>query len=214
MAGERLGPLSYDVTAPTGEVSAQRAVVLGGATIVALMALSLFGGWIVLGIVAEASVVVLGAPLLIVGGAVAVALYASRDSVRRTKRNALLAVGALALLSALFTNRILDDVKPALPQIRKAVDDVRLPPGYRLVDEKPFGDRLCRRGCPGFERLYETPAADKDPVATMILAMFDQGWEPGTDGDPKLATVAVRGTLMAHLSPLDGGGVEMRVSRR
>jgi hypothetical protein len=214
MDGERVGPLSYDVTAPEGETSAQRAIVLGALTIVALMVVSLVGGWFALGQIQSAPAIVNGAPLLILGAALAVALAQSRESTRRTRRTALVTVLALGLLSAFFTNKMLAGVKPALPQIRQALDDIRLPQGFRLVDEETFGDRLCRRGCPRVERVYAAPPGDPDPVATLILAMFDQGWKQNNDIDPKLATVALKGGLTAHLSPLENNAVEMTVTRR
>lgn len=216
MDGERLGPLSYDVSAPEGETSAQRAIVVGALVIVGLMTVAMIGGWFVLGVFASRSAVVNGAPVLIVGAAVGAALLVSRGSLRRTRRTALLTVVALALVSAFFTNKMLGNVKPALPQIRQTIDSLELPPGFELLEEETYGDRLCRRGCPRIERLYSAPTNDPDPVSTLILAMFRQGWEPNTrDIDPALVTVALRGELTAHLSPQQGGGaVEMRVTRR
>jgi hypothetical protein len=214
MDGERVGPLSYDVTAPEGETSAQKAIVYGALTIAGLMFLSLVGGWFALGWIESAPAIVNGAPLLILGAALAVALLHSRDSTRRTRRTALVTVLGLALLSAFFTNKVLADVKPAMPQIRQTLDDIDLPAGFAMVEEETFGDRMCRRGCPRVERVYTTPPGDPDPVSTLILAMFDQGWRQNTDIDPKLATVALKDGLTAHLSTFDNGTVKLRVTRR
>ena len=214
MDGERLGPLSYDVSAPEGETSAQRAIVLGALVIVGLMTVSMVGGWFVLGVLPSSAVIVKGAPLLILGASLGVALYASRTSLRRTRRTALLTVLALGLMAAFFTNQMLGNVKPALPQIRQTLDAIDLPAGFEMVDEETYGDRLCRRGCPRIERTYSAPANDPDPVSTLILAMFAQGWEQNADVDPRFATVAVKGGLTAHLSPGENNAVEMRVTRR
>lgn len=214
MDGERVGPLSYDVTAPEGETSAQRAIVFGALTIIALMAVSLVGGWIALGMIESAPLIIGGAPVLILVAAVTVAVLASRGSTQRTRRNALVTVVALALLSALFTNKVLDGVKPAMPQVKQAIDSIDLPPGFTMVDEETYGDRMCRRGCPRVERTYTVPAGDSDPVSTLILSMFSQGWQQNSDVDPKLATVAVKNGLTAHLSPGENGTVVMRVTRR
>ena len=214
MDGERLGPLSYDVTAPEGEASAQRAILLGAAVIVGLMVVSLVGGWFALGFVEAAALITNGAPLAILVAPVVVALVASKESIRRTRKTALIVVTALALLAALFTGRLLGNVKAAMPQVRTVVDSIDLPPGFTLIDSEEFGDRLCRRGCPTIERRYQAPVDDPDPVSTLILAMFDQGWELTSDVDPRFATVAAKDGLFAQLAENDPHVVELRVSRQ
>ena len=214
MDGERVGPLSYDVHPPEGETSAQRAIVIGAVAVVGLVTLSLVGGWFLLGMVESAAIVDNGGPLLILVVPVVLAVLASRESTRRTRRNAVVVVVTLSLFSAFFTNKMLGNVKPALPQIRRVLDSIDLPPGFRLVEEEEYGDRLCRRGCPTIERRYVAPATDPDPVSTLILAMFDQGWDQVADVDPRQATGAQKDGLTAQLGENDPHVVEMRVTRR
>ena len=214
MDGERVGPLSYSVEAPEGENSAQRAILAGGLAIVLLMLVSFVGGWFVLGVMESAAFVDVGGPLLILVGGIGAAVLASGDTTRQARKTGLVAVTTMALLSALFTNKVLVNYKPALPQIRATLDDLRLPAGFTLVRDEAFGDRLCRRGCPTVERTYEAPANDPDPVSTLILAMFGQGWERTADVEPRFATTAAKDGLSAHLIENPRHVVLLRVSRR
>jgi len=214
MDGERLGPLSYDVTPPEGEASAQRPILLSGAVILALTIVSIVGGWIVLGQIASASLVIRGGPLLILAAGIGVAWATSRDGLPRTRRTALVTATAMALFAAFVTSNTLGNVKPAMPQVRHAVDGITLPPGFQLLTDESFGDRLCRRGCPAVERSFAAPENDPDPVATLILAMFDQGWERVADVEPRFATGARKDGLTAQLSENTPHVVELRVTRR
>lgn len=213
MDGERVGPLSYSVTAPEGEASAQRAILLGAGAIAGLVFLSLVGGWFVLGVSRSAGVVVNGGTFAILLAPVGVALLSSRDSLKRTRRNALAVVAVLAVLAAFFTHNVLVNIKPALPQVEAAVDEIKLPPGFRLISSETYGDRLCRRGCPTVERRYAAPESDKDPVSTMILSMFSQGWERTSDVEPRFATTAAKDGLSAQLGENDPHIVDLRVTR-
>lgn len=213
MEGERVAPLSYSVVPPEGEPSAQKPIIVGGLVVAGLVIVSVVAGWFVLGFVESTGPVVNGAPLLILAGGVGVAYHLSRATLRRARRTALAVVTGLAMLAALFTNKTLAGIKPALPQVRAAVDSIDLPPGFTLIDEETYGDRLCRKGCPSVERRYAAPVDDPDPVSTLILAMFDQGWERVADVEPRFATGARLGTLTAQLAENEPHVVWMRVTR-
>jgi hypothetical protein len=62
-------------------------------------------------------------------------------------------------------------------------------------------------------RHYVAPASYADPVSTLVLAMFDQGWHSTSDVDPAAATVAARGDLTAQLAEKSPHVVEVTVSR-
>lgn len=214
MDGERVGPLSYSVDAPEGETSAQRAILVGGFVITLLMFVSFVGGWFVLGVMESAAFVYVGGPLLILVAGIAAAWLVSRESVRQARKTALIVVTSMALLSAFFTNKVLANIKPALPQVRQTLNELKLPPGFVLVRDESFGDRLCRRGCPSIERTYEAPVNDPDPVSTLVLTMFAQGWERTSDVEPRFATQAQKDGLRAQLAENIPHIVELRVTRQ
>lgn len=199
MQVDRTGPLSYDVTLPDRDPSAQRGIILGILTTIFGWLLAQVSGWFVLGFVKDARLVSRGFPLALLLTAVGVSLLGMRRTTRRAKRNGLLAVGAVGTVGALLALMTLSNIKPSLPQVRHQIDSVRLPPGFRVVQEETGGDRLCRRGCPSIKRTYAAPANDPDPVRTMVLAMFAQGWEQTSDVPPEMATTAQRGTIFVHL---------------
>jgi hypothetical protein len=209
-----IGPLSYEVDAPDGEASAERPIIAGGLVAGLGLVVSLVAGWFALGFVDNPGLVVRGFPLLIVVLAVGVAFVRSRGLLRRARRIALAVVTTIALASALLTNRGLGSIKEALPQVRYAIDSVDLPPGFTLVSEATHGDRFCRHGCPTVERRYAAPPTDPDPVSTFILAMFAQGWEPTSDVEPRLATIAARGNVTAQLQETEPHIVDITVQRR
>jgi hypothetical protein len=210
----RLGPLSYEVHAPEGETSAERPIVVGIVVTVALLVLSLVGGWFTLGFVGNEHVVSRGFPFTIVVAAVGATAWTSRRVLRRARRNALFVVLAASLLAAVLANRSLGTIKPALPQVRRSLDQLHVPAGFTVVDESTHGDRFCHHGCPAVNRFYRAPAGDQNPVSTLILAMFDQGWSPISDiVEPKDATVAVKGGLTAELVQREGNVVEVSVQR-
>lgn len=213
MDGERIGPLSYSVTAPEGENSAQRAIYLGGGAIVGLVFLALVGGWFALGFSRSARVVVDGGALAILLVPIGTAWAASRDSLKRIRRIGVGVVAALALVAAFITHNVLLNIKPALPQVQAAVDEITLPPGFTLISSETYGDRLCRRSCPTVERRYSAPVGDTDPVSTMILSMFAQGWERTSDVEPRFATTAAKDGLTAQLGENEPHIVHLRVTR-
>jgi hypothetical protein len=213
MDGERVGPLSYSVDAPEGENSAQRAIVGGVSVLVAAMVLTLVGGWFLLGVVPTGKLIVNGFPILMVVLGVAAALVLSRGALRQAKRTALIVVVVLGLIMAVLSNHVLAGIKPAIPQVRHAIDLIDMPKGFHLVSEDTTGDRFCRRGCPTVNRRYAAPADDPDPVRTLILAMFDQGWQRTSDVAPEQATVAAKGLLTAQLQEIEPHVVEITVSR-
>lgn len=199
MDGTSVGPLSYDVSREEGEPSPQRPIVVSGVLLAALMTIGIVGGWFALGRVQNAKVLINGIPLVMIVVALAVAVALSRDLLRRARRIAMGVVLALSLLAALFTQQALANIEPALPQIRHTLEVLDLPPGFELIGETTRGDRLCRNGCPGVTRTYAAPAGDEDPVRTMILAMFAQGWEQTSTVAPELATTAHRDRVTAHV---------------
>ena len=213
MEGARTGPLSYDVTAPAGEASAEKPIVVGGLATVAMMVLGMVGGWFLLGWVADAAVVVAGIPVAMVVIAMALVLWAARHSLRRARRVAVGVVLATSLVAAFLTNQALANVEPALPQVRHTLASLDLPDGFSLVGETTRGDRFCRNGCPTVVRRYSTPARDPDPVRTLILAMFAQGWERTSDVAPELATTAHRDRVTAHLQDRGPRVVEVTAVR-
>lgn len=213
MDGERVGPLSYDVDAPEGENSAQRAIVAGALVLTAAMVLSIVGGWFALGVVPSGQAIVNGLPLAMLAAGVGTALWLSRDSLRSARKTALVTVTVLALLMSFLTRHVLAGIKPAVPQVRYAIDRIHMPAGYRLLSEETSGDRFCRRGCPTVDRRYAAPESLPDPVSTLILAMFDQGWQPTSDVERSQATVAAKGGLTAQLQEIEPHVVEITVSR-
>ncbi|HVF05840.1 MAG TPA: hypothetical protein VNA20_13440 [Frankiaceae bacterium] len=214
MEVERVGPLSYDVVPPDRDPSAQRGIILGLLTAVAGWLVATVAGWFVLGFVSDARIVNRGFPLAIVVLALAVAFSATRRTMRRARRNGLLVVLGSALVAAFFATSTLANIKPTLPQVRAELDRVALPEGFRVVSETTSGDRLCRQGCPTVKRVYATPANDPDPVRTMVLAMFAQGWEPTSDVPPEQATTAQRETIFVHLGEKELRTVELTATRQ
>lgn len=211
---ERIGPLSYDVVPPDRDPSAQRGIILGLLTAVGTWLVSMVAGWFALGFVSDARVVSRGFPLTIVVLALAVALAATRRTMPRARRNGLLVVLLSSLVAAFFSASTLTNIKPTLPQVRAALDRVDLPDGFRVVSERTSGDRLCRQGCPTVRRVYATPQDDPDPVRTIVLAMFAQGWEPTSDVPREQATTAQRETIFVHLGEKEPHTVELTATRQ
>ncbi|HEU0132470.1 MAG TPA: hypothetical protein VFQ85_15910 [Mycobacteriales bacterium] len=214
MTGDRLGgPLTYSVEPPSGEASAERPIVIGGVAVAAMLALGLVGGWFALGYVAASRLIVDGVPVAIVAIGLGLAAWFARTHLRRARRTALLVVGIVAVVAAILANHVLGTIKPALPQVRHAVDQIDLPGGFHKTDETSHGDRFCRQGCPTLVRHYAAPETDPDPVRTLILAMFSQGWEQVTDVPRELATVARRGDIVVQLAEKQPHVVEVTASR-
>jgi hypothetical protein len=213
MSDEHAGPLSYSLEPAAGEASAERPIVWGVVGVVAMLVLGLVGGWFALGYVANARIVVVGIPVLMVVVADGLALYAGRAHRRKALQRGLMVVTGIALVTAFFTHHALATIKPALPQVRYTLDSLHLPPGFRVVDETTLGDRFCHHGCPTVVRHYASPAADPDPVRTLILAMFAQGWHLTGDVPPSAATVAAKGEVTAQLAEKSPHVVEVTVSR-
>jgi hypothetical protein len=209
----RVGPLSYEVHAPEGETSAERPIVLGGLTAVGMLLVSLVAGWFLLGWIADARVVTRGLPLLLIVLSMAVAAYAGRRHVGHARRNSLPVVLGIALVAALFANRSLASIKPAVPQVQRSMDVLELPAGFRVLTESTHGDRFCHHGCPRVERRYAAPEADPDPVSTFVQAMFAQGWRPPSGVTPSQATIAFRGDLTAQLAEKAPHTVDVSVQR-
>jgi uncharacterized membrane protein len=213
MDGERLSPLTYSVDAPEGETSAQKAILISALAVAVATLVAIVGGWVALGKIEAAEVVKTGGPVLVLLSGPVVALLVSRGSFRKAKQTALVVVTGFTLLATIFTSTTLGNVKWAMPQVRRVVDGIELPPGFRLLDQEEFGDRMCRRGCPSIERRYAAPPGDPDPVSTLILAMFDQGWQQVADVPPALATGARKGEVTAQLGENEPHVVELRITR-
>jgi 4-amino-4-deoxy-L-arabinose transferase-like glycosyltransferase len=214
MEVERAGALSYDLTVPDRDPSAQRGVILGLLTVVAAWIACVVGGWFALGFVKDPRIVSRGFPLAVVALSVAATAWGARRSMSRARRNALLTILTISAVTSLLAYNTLANVKPTLPQVRYRLDSLDLPPGFRVVSEESHGDRFCRRGCPTVERVYLAPADDPDPVRTLILAMFDQGWKQNSDVEPENATTAVYGTIFAHLGDTAPHTVELTATRQ
>ena len=211
---ERVGPLSYDVTAPDLDPSAQRGIVFGLLATFSVWVVAVVGGWFLLGYVSDARWVHRGFPLGMVAIAVGAAAVGSRRTLRRARRTALLVTLAISCGASLLAFNTLRNVKPAIPQVRSQIDAIELPPGFTVISEETRGDRFCRRGCPRVDRVYAVPANDPDPVKTMVLAMFAQGWRNPSDVPPELATTAERGVVFVQLGEKDGHVVELTASRQ
>lgn len=209
-----MGALSYDLTVPDRDPSAQRGIVYGLLTTAAAWLLAVVGGWFALGFVKNPGVVHKGFPLAVVLLAVGMTAWGARRTLSRPRRNALLIILAVSSVTALLAHNTLAHVKPTLPQVRHQLDSIDLPPGFRLLSEESHGDRFCRRGCPTVERVYAAPETDPDPVRTLILAMFDQGWGRTSDIEPENATTASRGTIFAHLGETKSHVVELTATRQ
>jgi hypothetical protein len=208
------GPLSYDLDVPDRDPSAQRGIIIGLLTTVAAWVVLVVGGWFALGVFADPRAVSRLFPLLIVVAAVGATLTTTRRTMRHARRNAVAIISGVSLVGAILAHQQLTHVKPTIPQIRQYLDDVALPPGYTVVSEETRGDRLCRNGCPRIDRIYATPPGDSDPVKTMVLAMFDNGWDRASDVPPELATTAQRGEIFAQLSETAPQTVRVTASRQ
>jgi hypothetical protein len=207
------GPLTYSLEPASGEASAERPILWGSLGVLGMLVLGLVGGWFAFGFVANPRVIVVGIPLLLIGVALALAAWAGRAHQPRALRRGLLVVLVIASLTAYLVNHALATVKPALPQVRYSLDALHLPAGFTQLDESTHGDRFCHRGCPTVLRHYAAPDTYPDPVSTLVLAMFDQGWHPISDVDPAAATIAARGGLTAQLAEKSPHVVEVTVSR-
>jgi hypothetical protein len=210
---EEHGPLSYSLEPASGEASAERPIVWGTIAVFATLVLGMVGGWFALGVIGNPRTIVLGVPVTMVVVAVGLALYAGRNHRRKAVQRGVLVVAVIALGAAFLTNHVLATIKPALPQVRYSLDSLSLPAGFRQVDEATHGDRFCRRGCPTVLRHYAAPADDPDPVRTLVLAMFAQGWHRTSDVAPEAATIAAKGDLTAQLGEKEPHLVEVSVSR-
>ncbi|MDQ1713659.1 MAG: hypothetical protein QOE45_3109 [Frankiaceae bacterium] len=213
MSEEHGGPLSYSLEPAAGDASAERPIVWGSLGVIATLVLGLVGGWFALGFVANPRVIVVGIPLLMIVVADGLALWGGRRHRRKAVQRGVLAVTVIALCVAWLTNHALASIKPALPQVRYTLSSLDLPPGFHLVDESSHGDRFCHHGCPTVRRYYTAPDTDPDPVKTLVLAMFDQGWHRTSDVAPESATVAARGEVTAQLAERSAHVVEITVSR-
>jgi hypothetical protein len=213
MSEEHGGPLSYSLEPASGEASAEKPIVWGGLGVLGMLLLGLIGGWFALGVVANPRLVVLGVPLLMVAVALALALYGGRSHQRRALHRGVVVVAVIAVVAAYLANHVLATIKPALPQVRHSLDSLSLPAGFSMLDESSHGDRFCHHGCPTVLRHYAAPDSDTDPVRTLVLAMFHQGWHSTSDIAPEAATVAARGDLTAQLAEKSAHVVEITVSR-
>jgi hypothetical protein len=214
MDGEgRVGPLSYDVSAVDTTSDPDRPVILGLLISVAGLILALVGGWFALGAIENAKIVTQGFPLAILVVALGSAAWTSRRLRRRPRRNALLFVLGISALAAFLANRGLATIKPAMPQVRHAIDSVPVPAGFRQVDEEQHGDRFCHRGCPTVIRHYSAPVSDPDPVSTFVQAMEREGWQPPDGIDPTQATIARRGDITIQLGEKEPHVVEVVAQR-
>lgn len=214
MEVERVGALSYDLTVPDRDPSAQRGIVYGLLTVPAAWILCVVGGWFALGFLKDPRIVSRGFPIMVVALSVGATAWGARRSLSRPRRNAVLIILAVSTVTSLLAYNTLAHVKPTLPQVRHRLDSLDLPPGFRVVSEESKGDRFCRRGCPTVERVYLAPADDPDPVRTLILAMFDQGWKQTSDVEPENATTAIYGTIFAHLGDTAPHTVELTATRQ
>jgi hypothetical protein len=212
METDRIGPLSYDLTAPEGDADAAKAIVVAVLAMAVILAVGLVGGWFVLGVVARASYVVVGVPVLLVVAPLLLAYRLLRHALRGTRTKSLAAVLAVSLFASFISYRALSSIKPALPQVRYSLDSLHVPAGYHLVAEQTRGDRFCRHGCPRIDRTYQAPVDDPDPVRTFILAMFAQGWQRTSDVPPEQATLAAKDGLTAQLAA-DGHVLRITVQR-
>src|SRR4051812_13452750 len=118
METDRIGPLSYDLTAPEGEADAAKAVVVAVIAAAVILAVGLVGGWFVLGVVARAAFVVVGVPVLLVVVPFLLAYRLLRHALRGTRTKSLAAVLAVSLFASFISYRALSSIKPALPQVR------------------------------------------------------------------------------------------------
>lgn len=207
------GPLSYDLTVPDKDPSAQRGVIWALLALVVAWIVAVVGGWFALGYLSQPQVVHRGFPVALVAAVVGAGLWGTRNGTDRARRNAVLAALGMSLGAAFMAYQTLSHVKPTIPQIRWELNRVT-PPGFTLTAEETHGDRLCRLGCPTIERVYEPPAGDPDPVRTFVLALFADGWEQTTDVPPEMATSARRGSVLIHLSESVDGTVEVTATRQ
>lgn len=214
MDGERTGALSYDLTVPDRDPSAQRGIIIGLLTTAAVWIVAVVGGWFALGFLRDPRMVHRGFPVAIVLIAVGATAWGARRSLSRPRRNAVLVIGGVAAVTALLAYNTLVHVKPTIPQVRHQLDSIDLPAGFRLSTEDAHGDRFCRRGCPTIERVYLAPENDADPVRTFVLAMFAQGWSQTSDVPPEMATTARKGTIFVHLGETAPHTVEVTATRQ
>lgn len=206
------GPLSYDLTVPDKDPSAQRGVLFGLAALVAGWLVAVIGGWFALGFMAKPFLVVRGFPLTYVAVCVLAAAWGARRSIRKAQRTAIVAVLAMSLGAGFMAYNTLRNVKPTIPQLKYELDR-QTPPGFSVTAEETHGDRLCRQGCPSVQRVYAAPADDPDPVRTFVLRLFANGWEPTSDVDPAMATTARRGSIFVHLGETSPHVVELSATR-
>lgn len=190
----RVGPLSYSVEASDGDVSAERPILLGGIVAIVLAVPATVLGWFALGVLSARTLVVLAASAA--GPAIGMLVaYRSSTGRRRRRRNALIGTGAVGLFVIVVSYNLLGIVRPALPELRAAIDDVRVPPGFVLVSEAESGARLCDPKCPELARIYRADGVE-DPAKEFLRAMFRQGWNPADQNlPPDSNTAAVRGRI-------------------
>jgi hypothetical protein len=207
------GPLSYDLSVPDKDPSAQRGILFALGALVLGWVVVVVGGWFALGFLSTPMLVVRGFPLALVGFVLLASLWGAKRAMPRARqRVALVALVASAGAGFLAYTTLLH-VKPTIPQMRYELDRAT-PAGFVLQREETSGDRLCRLGCPTVKRSYLPPAGDEDPVRTFVLALFGRGWDQTTDVAPELATSARRGEVRVHLQQRTDGTVEVTATRQ
>ena len=208
------GPLSYSLDVPDKDPSAQRGIVVGLLVLVVAWIVAVVGGWFALGSVSDASLVHRYFPLAMVAVTVGATYLGTRRTLHRARRQALVVILGISCAAGLLAFTTLHNVKMTVPQVRRVLDTVDLPPGFRVVGEETRGDRFCRRGCPRVDRTYEAPATDPDPVRTMVLAMYAQGWENPNDVPDESSTTARRGDIFVHLGETSPHVVTVTAARQ
>ena len=208
------GPLSYDLTVPDKDPSAQRGIILGLLVLVAAWIVAVVGGWFVLGFISDATIVHRYFPLAIVVVAVGATFLGTKSTLRRARQHALLVILAISTGAGLLAYNSLHNVKMTVPQVRRELDRIDLPAGFKVVNEETRGDRFCRHGCPRVDRTYEAPANDPDPVRTMVLAMFAQGWNNPNDIPDKDSTTALKNDIFVQLGETSPHTVQVTAARQ
>lgn len=192
------GPLSYSVEAADGDLSAERPIILGSVTAIVATLPALVLGWVALGSIAVRVLVLL--VVSVIGPALGLGVaFLTSPGRRRRRRNALVGVGGVGLFVAVVAYNLLAVVRPAVPELRAAIEDIRFPAGFVELSEEAKGDRLCKSQCPTVERFYRADGME-DPGRELLRALFRQGWDPANPSiPPDSNTAAVRGRILVDV---------------
>lgn len=201
MEKSHAGPLTWSVETPTGDVSAERPIIVGGLVAIGIALVLSAIGYVLLGVFGSRSAVARSTALAITACSLVVPFLMTRTGFRRRRRTALIAVGTAAAFFSLISLLLLGNTHPTFTQLVAAFDGMRLPGGLVQIAESRTGARTCSPDCAAIERRYRAPAPLDHPVRQVVEALLAQGWEAPVPNIPaNLQAAAAKEHMYADVS--------------